>query len=176
MHLTAGKWRQKPALSGGGQLYDSTCHVLSAMMYLVNSPVKEVCCWTDYKGREVDINAVGMIRFANGCMATITSGGNCPTWKSHLIFQGDNAIMEISPHGGDFRVHGESFKQEIVGVPRGWKIKTVFPIQNFAQVIQKKAAIRCGGEVGILMADLMDGLYASARGGKPVRLRSRAAT
>ena len=82
-----GRWRQDPTLSGGGQLYDSTCHVLSAMMYLVDSPAREVFCWTDNKGTRVDINAVGAIRFANGCMATVTSGGNCPTWKSHLIFQ-----------------------------------------------------------------------------------------
>ena len=171
MDFTRGTWRQDPKQSGGGQLYDSNCHVLSAMMYLVDSPVREVFCWTDNKGTRVDINAVGVIRFANGCMATTTSGGNCPSWKSHLTFQGANARMEISPHGGDFLVRGEKLKKDIRTVPRGWKIPTVTPARNFADAIAGKAEPRCGGRLGILLADLMDGLYASAASGKPVRIK-----
>ena len=91
LDLTRGWWRQDPKLSGGGQLYDSSAHVLSTMMYLVDSPVVEAFCYTDNKGAPVDINAVGCIRFANGCMATITSGGNCNTWKSLLIVQAKQA-------------------------------------------------------------------------------------
>ncbi|GAG41590.1 unnamed protein product, partial [marine sediment metagenome] len=41
MKATARTWRQELSLSGGGQLYDSSAHVLSAMMFLVDSPVKE---------------------------------------------------------------------------------------------------------------------------------------
>lgn len=167
---TAGKWRQDPKLSGGGQLYDSTAHVLSAMMYLVDSPVREVFCWADNKGSRVDINAVGCVRFANECMGTITSGGNCSSWYSHLILQGANASMEISPHGGNFRVNGTAFKKDITGVPRGWKIPTVTCVQNFADAILGKQEARCGGRLGMLLADLMDGLYASVASGKPVKV------
>ena len=173
MKMTRGAWRQNPRLSGGGQLYDSMCHVLSAMMFLVDSPVREVFCRADKKGRRVDINAVGTIRFANGAMASITSGGNCASWKSHLILQGENALMDISPHGGDFRVQGRRLKKEITGVPRGWKIRTVSPVRNFADAIARKAQPRCPGRLGILLADLMDALYASAASGKAVRVRRR---
>lgn len=175
MKGTIGSWRQNPKLSGGGQLYDSSAHVLSAMMFLVRSPVAEVCCWTDNKGCKVDINAVAIIRFANGCMASITSGGNCPSWKSHLTFQGANARMEISPHGGDFLVTGGGLKnkKDITAVPKGWKIPSVSCMQNFADAIRGKAQPRCGGEIGILLADLMDALYASAATRKPVKVRAR---
>ncbi|MGB2822344.1 MAG: Gfo/Idh/MocA family oxidoreductase [Phycisphaerae bacterium] len=171
MQGTRGKWRQDPKLSGGGQLYDSCAHVLSAMMYLVNSPVREVFCIADNRGTRVDINAVASLRFANGAMATVTSGGNCPTWKSHLTLQGVNARMEISPHGGDFLVNGRGLAGDIKKVPRGWKIPTVSPSRNFADVILGKAEPRCGGDVGILLADLMDALYASAAAGKPVKVK-----
>jgi predicted dehydrogenase len=173
MKLTRGTWRQNPKLSGGGQLYDSMCHVLSTMMYLVDSPVREVFCWTDNKGRRVDINAVGAIRFANGAMASLTSGGNCTSWKSQLVLQGENALMEIGPHGGDFRVNGMKMKKEITAVPKGWKIRTVSPVRNFADAIMGKAKPRCPGRLGILLADLMDGLYASAASGRPVRMNRR---
>ena len=165
---TRGKWRQNPKLSGGGQLYDSTAHVLSAMMFLVDSPVREVFCFTDNKGAKVDINAVGGIRFANGCMGSITSGGNCDTWFSHLILQGAKAIMEISPHGGSFRVHGRGMARQITRVPPRWDIPSVAPARNFADAIQGRAEPRCGGHLGIMLADLMDALYASASSGKPV--------
>ena len=168
---TRGKWRQDPKLSGGGQLYDSCAHVLSAMVYLVNSPVREVFCIADNKGTRVDINAVACLRFANGAMATVTSGGNCPTWKSLLTLQGANARMEISPHGGDFLVNGSGLARDIRKVPRGWKIPTVSPSRNFADVILGRAEPRCGGEIGILLADLMDALYESAATGKCVKVK-----
>lgn len=170
MNGTRGMWRQNPKLSGGGQLYDSTAHVLSAMMFLVNSPAVEVFCWADNKGTKVDINAVGTIRFANGCMATITSGGNCPTWFSHLILQGAGAIMEISPHGGSFRVNGSALKKEIKAVPARWKTRSVSPARNFADVILGKDEPRCSGQLGIVLADLMDGFYRSVKTGKPTRI------
>lgn len=168
--LTRGWWRQKPSLSGGGQLYDSCCHVLSAMMFLIDSPVREVFCFTDNKGTRVDINAVGGIRFANGCIGSITSGGNCAAWKSHVIFQGKDACLEIPAHGGDFQIYGKAFPQTLTAVPANWKVPTVSPIRNFADAIAGKAPLRCTGRIGILMADLMKAMYQSAKTARVVKV------
>lgn len=175
MKGTVGLWRQEPSLSGGGQLYDSTCHVLSSMLFLVNSPPTEVFCFADNKGCKVDINAVCAIKFANGTMATMTSGGNSNGWRSHLHFQCENAMMEISPHGhpADFKVYGKPFKEDIRSVPKNWKVPTLRPVQNFAQAIMGKACLRCTGEFGIMLADLMDGIYASVKTGLPVQMVRR---
>ncbi len=170
MKGTTGKWRQDPKLSGGGQLYDSTCHVLSAMVFLVDSPVTEVFAWADYKGCKVDINAVAAIKFENGCMATITSGGNCRAWYSHLVFQGENALIEISPHGGSFRVNSRDRKKDITAVPKGWATPTVTPVRNFADAILGRSRPRCDGRLGLLLAELMDGIYASIDKGRPVKV------
>jgi len=170
LKATKGKWRQDPELSGGGQLYDSTAHVLSAMMFLVDSPVVEAFCRTDNKSSQVDINAVGCIVFENGCMGTITSGGDCAAFYSHLVLQGENALVEISPHGGSFRITGEGLAEDITAVPKDWGIPTVAPARNFADAIAGKAEPRCGGRVGILLADLMDALYESADTGRPARV------
>lgn len=174
MKGTKGKWRQNPRLSGGGQLYDSSAHVISAMMYLVDEPAREVLAFTDNKGCRVDINGVVGIRFAGGCLGSISSGGNCAAWKSHLVLQGENAVMEISPHGGNFRVYGKGLKQEITAVPRGWKIPSVTPARNFADAILGRAKPRVAGRMGIFLADLMDAIYASARTGRTARVTGRA--
>jgi len=173
LKLTRGEWRQEPRLAGGGQLYDSMAHVFSAMMFLVNSPVKEVFCWIDYQGAKVDINSVGTIRFANGCLGAITCGGNCPTFQSMLYLQGEGAYMQISPHGGNFLVTAGKLKKALTAVPRGWKIPTVSPARNFADCILGKAAPRCSGRLGILLADLMDALYESADTGRPAKVTRR---
>src|SRR5262245_56191982 len=65
---TAGKWRQDPALSGGGQMYDSGAHALNVLMWLMNDPVTEVACFYDKCGSPVDINAVAIAKFASGGM------------------------------------------------------------------------------------------------------------
>ncbi len=176
LNIVGGSWRTDPGLSGGGQLYDSMAHVLSAMMYLVDSPVREVFCWTDKKGCEVDVNAVGCIKFVNGAMASITSGGNSRSWLSHLYLQGTEGLMEVSPHGGDFRVtRGAPWRDPeppIVGVPDDWDIPTVAPVRNFADAILHGQTPRCGGRMGILLADLMDALYESAATGKAVTVQA----
>lgn len=167
MTATKGSWRQNPKLSGGGQLYDSTAHVISAMMYLVDNPVSKVFCWADKKGTAVDINGVATVKFANGTLATINSGGNCNTWYSHLVFQGSDALMHISPHGGSFRVTSRSRGRDILRVPKSWPIGTVSPIRNFADCILGRAEPRCGGRLGILVSDLMDLIYRSVGTGRP---------
>ena len=173
MRGTTGSWRQKPELSGGGQLYDSTSHVLSAMMFLAGSPVREVFCWADKKRTPVDINAVGLIRFASGAMGSITSGGDCNSWLSRVTVQCEKASMGISAHGGDFIVNGVKLKKDITKTPAGWKLPTVSPVQNFIDVIRGKAKPRCTGELGIILADLMDALYKSISTGKPARVTRR---
>jgi predicted dehydrogenase len=173
---TKGLWRQNPKLSGGGQLYDSSAHVISAMMFLVDSPVREVYCTADYLDAKVDINAVATVRFENGCMATINSGGNCPVWKSHLMVQGAGAYMEISPHGGDFFVRNRNWDKDITKPPRGWKTRAVKPAENFADAIEGKDEVRCGARLGILLSDLMDGLYASIKAKAPVTLPLKSKT
>ena len=170
LEAVRGTWRQKPELSGGGQLYDSMAHVFSAMMFLVNSPVKEVFCWADNKDVPVDINAVGSIKFANGCMGSFTCGGNCDTWLSRLTLQGKKAMLQISPHGGDFLVSGRGLKRDIKAPPRNWDIPTVSPAQNFADCIRGKAQPRCGVRFGVLLSDLMDALYESIASGLPAKV------
>lgn len=170
---TRGKWRQEPEWSGGGQLYDSMAHVFTAMVFLANAPIKEVFCWADNKDVPVDINAVGTIKFANGCLGALTCGGNSNAWLSQVHVQCADAMMTISAHGGDFHVTGRPLKKDITDVPRGWKLPTVSPARNFADCILGKAKPRCDGRLGIILSDLMDGLYQSIETGQPAKITKR---
>jgi predicted dehydrogenase len=53
---TAGSWRQDPALSGGGQMYDSGAHLFNSLVWTVEQPISEVFAFVDNQDAPVDIN------------------------------------------------------------------------------------------------------------------------
>lgn len=161
---TAGKWRQNPALSGGGQAYDSGAHILNSLLWSVESTPETVFALIDYKDAPVDINSVMSIRFANGVLANITISGNCAKSGRHMVFVFENGNVEIDGWSGDWiRVHCEGFPEEPeLDMPE------VNPINNFVDALQGKAEVAAGIRHGINHSLLMDGIYASARTGMPV--------
>jgi len=53
---TTGSWRQDPALSGGGQMYDSGAHMFNSLVWSVEQQISEVFAFVDNLGTPVDIN------------------------------------------------------------------------------------------------------------------------
>ncbi len=106
MKGTTGMWRQDPALSGGGQMYDSGSHVLNGMMWLMDDPVVEVSCFIDNAGAPVDINGVAILKFQNGAMGSVAIGGNSPGWHVRIQVQTDKMQLVTGPHGGSIEISG----------------------------------------------------------------------
>jgi predicted dehydrogenase len=163
---TAGKWRQLPELSGGGQAYDSGAHLFNSLVWSVEAPVEEVYARIDHQETKVDINSVASIRFENGVMAAITIGGNSASTGAHMAFIFERGLVEINGWFGDWiriQAHGKPVKYpEIVGEP-------LTPMRNFILSIQGHDTPRTGPLNGIHQAELMDAIYASARLNRPVR-------
>jgi hypothetical protein len=51
------RWRGDPALSGGGQLYDSGSHLLDALLWCLRATPESVAATVDRRGESVDVNA-----------------------------------------------------------------------------------------------------------------------
>lgn len=167
--FTQGTWRQDPKLSGGGQLYDSGAHMLNAMMWLVNSPVKRVYAVADYSGTKVDINATLSVEFENGCLGSVACLGNS-------TMRGDTGVTLFATGGtiktgiwGEKLEHYDKAGERVLYpyVP----YKTVPPERNFVDAILGNDTLRCPGRYGILLAELMDAIYESIRTGRPVEVR-----
>jgi hypothetical protein len=58
--LTNGSWRQEPALSGGGFLFDTGAHMMNTVSDLAGENFSEVAAWMENDGHPVDIRAVVM--------------------------------------------------------------------------------------------------------------------
>ncbi len=69
---TVGKWRQDPALSGGGQLNDSGSHLVDVILWTSGLTAESVYAYVDNRGTQVDINSAVSIKFTNGAQGTIS--------------------------------------------------------------------------------------------------------
>jgi predicted dehydrogenase len=165
MRATIGAWRQDPALSGGGQAYDSGAHLLNSMVWSVESRPAEVFAFVDNHGTRVDINSVVSIRFENGVMASICISGNCPAAAGPMSFIFENGRVDIDGWGGgwiDVFVKGEPEHPELPQVDGT-------PDRNFVDTVLGRCEPKTSPLNGIHHTELMDAIYEAAATGNVVR-------
>jgi len=167
--MTTGTWRQKPELSGGGQMYDSGAHIFNTLVWTVEQPVEAVHAFVDNLETAVDINGTANIRFANGVFATITISGNCPVDGSNLTFLFDGGRIECDGWNGSWI---KVFKgtQEITDLNFG---ETQAPTENFIDAILGRADARTSPINGVNQSEIMDAIYESARTGQVATPQTR---
>lgn len=165
--ITLNTWRQDPALSGGGQAYDSGAHLFNTLLYLTNLKPVEVFAWCDPRGTPVDINTVATIRFDNGALASVCVGGDGVLgWDSSVLCVGTRGAFRVGIHGG-FLEHWNA-QGEKVRYPH---VPTVPSMQqNFVDCILGRAETPCPPIWGLRQALLMDALYESARTGRVAKV------
>ncbi len=168
---TRGSWRQDPALSGGGQMYDSGAHLFNSLVWTVEQPVSEVFAFVDNQDTPVDINGTVNIRFANGTLATITIGGNCPSDGAGLTLVFEEGRVEVDGWGGSWIRVFRRGQGQIKYPPIPGKSET--PDDNFIDAILGRAEPQTSPTNGIQQSELMDCIYESARTGQAARPQVR---
>jgi predicted dehydrogenase len=169
--FTIGTWRQDPALSGGGMMYDSGAHVFNTLVWTVEQPVAEVAAFIDNVGTPVDIVGTVNMRFANGTLATMAIDGNCTDAGSGMVYTFETGRVSVDAWGGAWI---EVFKKgSKVKYPR---VEGEFqaPLDNFVDAILGRADPRTNPRYGILQSEIMDAIYESAKTGTIVSVKSSA--
>jgi predicted dehydrogenase len=168
MNGTRGSWRQDPALSGGGQAYDSGAHLLNSLCWSVEQEVEEVFAFVDNHGTPVDINSVASIRFANGVLANITVSGNSPGSGSFMVFIFEKGRIEIDGWNAEW-IRVREGSEEISNPSIGPELGASSPDENFIDAILGRAEAKTGPRNGVIHAQLMEAIYESQRTGMPAR-------
>ena len=168
---TANAWRQDPALSGGGYMYDTGAHLLNAIMWLMNDPVVEVGCFYDKCGSPVDINGVAIIKFQNGAIGSIAIGGNCVSFKTEIDIQTDQMMIITDQYSGRLEMYGREGKRLYPKVEQDWSPSAHTPHLNFVNAILGRESLRAPVRYGVLLSALMDALYESGDSGKIVKVK-----
>jgi predicted dehydrogenase len=167
---TTGSWRQNPALSGGGQMYDSGAHLFNSLIWSVEQPVSEVLAFVDNSGTPVDINGTVNIRFANGTLATIVVGGNCPNDGSGMYLFFEKGRVEIDGWGGGYIKVWKQGEGQIEPDIQG---QSNTPNDNFIDAVLGRAEARTSPRNGVQQSELMDAIYESASSGQIARPKQR---
>ncbi len=169
---TTGLWRQDPALSGGGQAYDSGAHLFNSLCWSVESDVEEVFAYVDNHGSRVDINSVSSIKFASGVLANITIGGNCPGNGSFMAFIFDGGRVEIDGWGAAW-INVWKGSEKVKYPPITAEMGSPSPDHNFIEAVLGRAEPRTSAANGIIQSQLMDAIYESQKTGRPARPKRR---
>jgi predicted dehydrogenase len=156
---TVDTWRQQPALSGGGFLFDTGAHMLNTIADLAGEDFREVAAWFVQDGRPVETIAVAMGRLASGGLVTFHACGEAiPSCASEIRVFCEKAIL----HTG---VWGETLTVQYSGD----QLPAPIPVPQFLGVWEQFLAVRSGRianpsppEVGLRMAKLWDAIRASA--------------
>jgi len=162
-----GKWRQDPALSGGGMLYDSGAHILNSLIWTVEQPVDSVQAFVDNSGTAVDINGIINVRFANGIFASISIDGNCYASGAGLVYLFKNGRIEFDGWSGAW-LRAWKDTEALENLPTADNSYT--STGNFIDSILGHAQPAAGARNGVLQSELMDAIYQSADSGQVVKI------
>lgn len=168
MKGTSGSWRQDPALSGGGQAYDSGAHLFNSLCWSVEKDVSEVFAFVDNHGTPVDINSVTSIRFSDGTLANITVSGNSPGSGTFMVFIFENGRIEIDGWNGSW-IRVFNGNEQVDNPPIPAALGASSPDDNFVDAVFGRAEAKTGPRNGVIHAQLMDAIYESQRTGMPAR-------
>ncbi len=166
--LTVDTWRQQPALSGGGFLFDTGAHMLNTVSDLAGEDFSEVSAWMENDGHRVDIRAVVMGRLVSGGLVTLNACGSAiPSCHSDIRVFCSKAILRTG-------IWGEYLELQRHGAKRLTKVKSVQSIHVWEQFLNVRDGITANPsppEVGLRMARLWDAIKESAAAkGKPVNI------
>ncbi len=162
-----GTWRQNPAMSGGGFMFDTGAHLLNLVVRFAGEDFAEVAAWQDNRGTDVDIitSAIGRLKSGvmvtiGGCGEAVALGADVKVYCEQVTFQTD--------------VWGAWLKMQMSGAKVFRKLtlpRSLGVWQQFVAVRRGKVANPSPPEVGLRLALLWDALKASAeQGGQPVKI------
>ena len=164
---TVHTWRQQPAISGGGFLFDTGAHMLNTVVDLAGEEFIEVAAWFDNNGRPVETEGVVIGRLASGALVTLHGSGEAiPSCASDIRLFCSKAILRTGIWGERLEIQktGENDLSPVAVDP------SLGVWEQFLAVRSGQIANPCPPEVGLRMARLYDAIVASsAGGGKPVR-------
>lgn len=161
-------WRIDPALSGGGQLYDSGSHLLDALLWVLDAEPKRVAALMDYRDTDVDINsALSATLERDGAPITASigicgDGPSSPDTSEGIVIWGTEGRLEyrdgrvtVVEKGGTNRT---SYATEI---DEGTDFETLFTakLENFVDSVRGTAEPAVPGEVGLGVVALTEAAY-----------------
>jgi len=162
-----------PTTCGGGAMIDLGAHPMYLIAWLMGKPAEISSVFTSVTGREVEDNAVSVMKYSDGAIAVSETGfltGNSP---STLEIHGTDGSLFIT--GEDIKLISTKSKNE-TSTFNGWIIPGSLPealpdpITQFINGILHGDEILFGLDDAGLLTEIMEAAYKSHRSGGIVRV------
>jgi len=164
---TRGKWRQDPAISGGGFLFDTGSHMVNTVVDLAGCGVRELAALLDPRGTPVEILSSVSGRFDNGAVFSLCAAGESINCQSSVVVIGSEGVLLTGIWGESLRIIRPNQPEPETVPTEPWK--GVW--ERFLKVRAGRIPNPCPAEVGLRFATLMDLIRQSASSGNLVRAR-----
>jgi predicted dehydrogenase len=154
----AGQWKQNPAISGGGFMFDTGAHMMNTVCVLADAGFERLSAYTNNRGIAVDLVCAVAARLDNGALVTFNAAGEGPPGcASAITFFYTNAIIRIDAWGAwrEVTVGG-------VASPRERSEIVDTPMQTFLAVREGRLANPSTVANGLRFARLWDAIKQSA--------------
>lgn len=149
----AGQWKQDPAISGGGFMFDTGAHMMNTVCVLADAEFERVSAYANNRGLRVDLATAVAARLSNGALVTFNAAGEGPKGcASAITFFYSKAIVRIDAWGK---------WREIAGVREEGEVRDT-PIQTFMAVRDGRLANPSTVANGLRFAKLWDAIKLSA--------------
>ncbi len=163
---SAGTWRETPALSGGGFMFDTGAHMLNTVADLAGEDVAQVAAWLEDDGNPVDVRGAVIARLASGALITMNGCGRAiPSLGSDIRVYCERGTLRTG-------IWGERLELQRSGAKSLRAVRSVRPKTLWQQFLDVRAGLEPNPsppEVGLRMARLWDAVReSSARGGAVV--------
>jgi len=185
-----GGWFGHKDLAGGGPLIDLGVHRIDLALWLMGYPEPAYVLGAAYNhiaaalakksGKKYDVEdmAVGMVKFKNGATLEVEA-----SWAANIA---ERELMEtrlFGTKGGLVHRNRDetyNFEAELFferdGAPFDMKLHPPLPscdtaYYSFVEIILGRREPIATGEEGLIVMELLDAIYRSARTGKPVHIK-----
>ena len=175
------QWRLKRTMAGGGCMPDVGIYCLNAARFLSGEEPEEIFATIfqpkdDPRFAEVEASCQVVARFPSGLTALFSSAYDAHNSK-FLRVEGDEAFAELSPafayHGLKLRYSKLVDGQEMMHEPSIDEMdQFAAEMDHMALCVQRNLRPHTPGEEGLQDQRLTDGVYESARTGRPVKVAS----
>ncbi|QDZ12673.1 Gfo/Idh/MocA family protein [Devosia ginsengisoli] len=96
----AGQWKQNPAISGGGFMFDTGAHMMNTVCVLADAEFARLSAYASNRGIAVDLATAVAARLSNGALVTFNAAGDGPPGcASAITFFYTKAIVRIDAWG-----------------------------------------------------------------------------
>jgi len=161
----SGHWKQVPAVSGGGFMFDTGAHMMNTVCLLADSAFARLSAYMANRGLAVDLATAVAGRLENGALVTLNAAGEGPEGcASSITFFYTKAIVQIDAWGGWRQISrdGDPGRRET-------QETRATPMQTFLAVREGRLDNPSTIANGVRFARLWDAIKTSAAGdGTPV--------